>query len=549
MNKPLNTSHKDITVADAARVCRFYYHHDMSCLHYVRPPITARQFCDEVVGTLLGTQVGGIICHMFSFGGTVPLFQSAVAEAMLVKPEKLASVNTWKTLHNLEAILEMTADPWTEAIAIAHRHGKEFWAAMRFNDAHPPSYGLRDQFGVRHPEYFLGNRCGLKEDCDGKPCRHLDYSLPEVRAHRLRLIEEVCSRYDVDGFELDLTRDLGHFAPGSLDVRANLLTDYLRQVGEDLRRLAVRRSRPLQFGLRVPGTPAACRAVGYDVARWMKDGIMDTLTPSVYYDTTCELPYAAWVEMARGSRCRIYASVMEGVGPGRFAPPPREAVRAAALNAWHAGVCGINLFNFHHQIITNRCDDRSLLSELGDPGTLARKDKLYMIAGRGLNYQGQHASIRPYSFPANPPGMHPYQLPVDVPVEPDGPGIAVIIPVADDVAQARADGYLAAVTLILDLCNLTGHETIALRWNGVPVDGAGAVMQPSQQYPWNWNGLHGHGEARFTLNQKHEVKQGENEFRLVLRNRPADLEQPLRLWALRLEIKYHVLPMLFGRMD
>jgi hypothetical protein len=369
-----------------------------------------------------------------------------------------------------------------------------------------------------------------------------------VQVHRLRQIEEVCSLYDVDGFELDLTRDIGHFAPGTLtlDQRAGLLTAYLRELRDTIQRVGARRGRPLKVGLRVPGTPEACREAGYDVERWIEEGIMDLLTPSVYYDTSCELPYATWVEMARRSSCRIYASVMEGVGPGRFAPPPKEAVRAAALNAWRAGVCGINLFNFHHQVITDRVDDMALLSELGDPRTLERKDKLYMIAGRGQNYWGQHGSIVPYAFEPDPLGVHRHQLPCDVPVEADGPGILVRVPIADDVARARSDGLLASLTLRLDLCNVTGQDRMDLSWNGLPIAGAAASMRPSLQYPWNWNGMHGQFEASFDLTPGDWVRQGENEFRLILRGRPEDLDLPLRVWALRLEIRYHVLPMKFG---
>jgi len=532
----------------APRECRFYYHHDGSFLHYVRPPITCDRFLDEVVGATLGTQVDGIICHMFSCGDTVPLFRSDLADSALVKPEKLTTVNNWRNLHNLETVLQMARDPWAEAIELAHAHGKEFWAAMRFNDAHPSSYGLRNRFGVEHPEYYLGDRCDLHEPSEPEPCRHLDYSMREVRVFRLRQIEEVCSRYDVDGFELDLTRDIGHFAPATLThgERADLLTAYLAELRATLRRVGARRGRPLKVGLRVPGTPEACQQVAYDVVRWTREGIMDVLTPSVYYDTSCELPYARWVEMARGSSCRIYASVMEGVGPGRFAPPPKEAVRAAALNAWRAGVFGINLFNFHHQIITNRVHDVALLSELGNPRTLERKDKLYMIAGTGPNYWGQHGSVEPYTYAREPLGAHEHQLPREVPVQPSGPGVVITVPIADDVVRARSEGYLASVTLRLDLCNVTGHERMDLSWNGIPIASTSANVQPSLQYPWNWNGMHGQMEVSFDLTHSDWVRQGENEFALILRSRPEDMGEPLRLWALRLEIRYHILPMRFG---
>ncbi len=533
---------------DASRFPRFYVHHDGSILHYVPAPLTRERLLEETVGVLAGTQVDGIICHLFSFGDTVPLFRSAISDAMMVKPARLVSVNNWRNLHNLEAILEMEPDPWSQAVAEAHRQGKEFWAGMRFNDAHPSSYGLRSRFGVNHPEYYLGDRCDLHDKNNPGPCRHLDYSLHEVQAHRLRQIEEVCSVYDVDGFELDLTRDIGHFAPATLTLeqRTDLLTGYLREVKQIIDRVATQRGRRLSIGLRVPATPDVCREVGYGVEQWVHDGIMDVLTPSVYYDTSCELPYASWVEMVRGTSCRIYASVMEGVGPGRFAPPPKEAVRAAALNAWRAGVFGVNLFNFHHQLICNRVQDVELLSELGHPKTLERKDKLYMIAGRAQNYQGQHGSIEDYAIAPDPIGVHQHQLPCDVPVEPDGPGIVIEVPIADDVVTARKDGYLASITLRLDLCNITGEEKIDLSWNGISIDSRTAYMQPGTQYPWNWNGMHGQLEASFDLTHGNRVKQGENEFRLILRSRPEDLALPLRVWALRLEIRYHVLPMRLG---
>lgn len=39
-----------------------------------------------------------------------------------------------------------------------------------------------------------------------------------------------------------------------------------------------------------------------------------------------------------------------------------------------------------------------------------------------------------------------------------------------------------------------------------------------------------------------ERQKDSNALRLVLRSRPSDLDLPLRLWALRLEITYRVLP-------
>ena len=53
-------------------------------------------------------------------------------------------------MHNRAALLAMPEDPWDAVIAKAHEQGKPFWACMRFNDAHPPEYGLRSRFGPLH---------------------------------------------------------------------------------------------------------------------------------------------------------------------------------------------------------------------------------------------------------------------------------------------------------------------------------------------------------------------------------------------------------------
>jgi len=536
----------------ASKAPRFYYHNDGTFLMYVQPAITLERFVHETVGHLLGTQVGGIICHMFSAGDAVPLFRSAIEDAQVVEPKTMTSVNTWKYIRNRAALVRMTPDPWQKAIQKAHEDGIEFWGAMRFNDAHPDTYGLRNRLGTAHPEYYLGSRCALHKTpiphVVEEVCRHLDYSIPQVRAHRLRQLEEVCTLYDVDGIELDFTRDIGHNFPSAMkDEGVRLLTQYLQDVRDALRRVGQRRGRPIKLGARVPGTPQACRDTGHDVERWVREGLLDVLTPSVYYDTSCELPFDAFVKIAQGSSCHVYASVMEGVGPGRFAPPPLEAVRAGGLNAWRHGVYGINLFNFHHQLVTNRTNDVTLLSELGSPHTLEHRNKFYMIAGDWGQYRGQRASTSFYVRTPDPLGAHPHQLPLDVPVQPNGPGVTVRVPIADDIAKARADRLLASLVLRLDLCNVTGEEEMELQWNSVKLPLAMAKLEPSLQYPWNWNGVHGQLEATFDLTHGEWVRQGDNEFRLQLRKRPDDLDLPLRLWALRLEVNYNVFPTYLGR--
>ena len=78
---------------------RFFQHSDGNFLYVQRPPITEEQFLYETVGWLTGTQVDGIICHMFTFGDCTPLFRHEYDAASTVFPEKAMSVLTWKGVY------------------------------------------------------------------------------------------------------------------------------------------------------------------------------------------------------------------------------------------------------------------------------------------------------------------------------------------------------------------------------------------------------------------------------------------------------------------
>lgn len=519
---------------------RFYEHNDANFMVVTAPPITFERFLFETVGWLSGTQVDGIICHMFTFGDVAPMYRSEMPGAKVVFPEKALSVNVWKQMKNIEAILSFDRDPWAAAIDLAHEQGKPFWGAMRFNDAHPLDYGMRSEFCLTHPEYRLGDRCGYPihgPNPDGtiSECLHLDYSIVEVRSHRLALIEDVCKSYDLDGFEWDFTRDFGHNYPrDSAAEGAGQITELMREARAILDRIGEQRGRPIELGVRVPGTPECCEKVGIEIERWIGDRIIDVATPSVYYDTTCELPFDRFVDMARDSTCRVYASVTEGVGPGRYRPPPKEAVRGAVLNAWRQKVDGINLFNFHHHENANRPEDKTLLSEIGDPATLAGRDKLYMIAGIGVPSQSRF-------FGAAYDTAHPHQLPAEIAV---GQALSVRLPVGDDVRQARAERLLDSLTLILDLIEVTGQENLELRVNGASVPFEEGRFDTSDQYPWNWNGQRGHFSLTFDVTRFSEhFDLGDNEITLTLKDRPSDIHNPFQLYALRLWIRYRAVPM------
>ena len=517
---------------------RFIYHNDSSFLHFVHPPISTERFLDETVNSFAGTQIDAISCHMFSFGSAVPLYPTSIDAAKAVFPDDAVTVNIWKAIKNMQAMEAAGVDHWRLAVEAAHKRGIQYWAAIRFNDQHPAEYGLCDRFITEHPEYRLGARCPLPpedhevEGVEMTGCIHLDYSEPAVREHRLALIEEVCDRYDVDGFDLDFNREAGHTFPKDMLVGGeDRLSALVAEIRELLTRIGEKRGRPITFFVRVPGTPKACHDWQLDVERWIRDGLVDALSPSVMYDTTTELPFDEFVKMAESVPCRIYACPTEGVGPGLYRSPPVEALRAVAAVAWQQEVDGIYLFNFHTALMRDEARDLQVLGELGDPALMHRRNKLYVVAGNAMAYQGHSFGLDRYT-------AHPRQLPCDVPLR--GEGVTVRFPVGDDVQSARKERILESVTLLLDFLYLTGDEVFDLTINGRQVPFDEGRFRVSDQFDLNYGGMSGHVTAELDLTYHDCIREGMNELRLVLRQRPKDISRPVVFYVLRLDVRYHL---------
>ena len=87
----------------------------------------------------------------------------------------------------------------------ARRNRLGAWLSMRMNDGHHPelpNHPGHSTIWKTHPEWWLTSGYGL------------DYEQEEVREHHLKLVRELCERYDIDGLELDFQRFWLYFRPG-----------------------------------------------------------------------------------------------------------------------------------------------------------------------------------------------------------------------------------------------------------------------------------------------------------------------------------------------
>jgi len=514
---------------------RFFSNNDGSFLLYCSPPMTVDDFVYEAVGRYLGTQVDAIVCHMFGFGCATPLFPTEVPEARGLDFEQVDHVSQWRQQQILKGLWAEGQDPWKQAVEAVHAAGTQYWAGMRFNDLHAGSFEWKNEFSANHLDYKLGDQCALHKDHrPGVPCKGLNFSIPEVRAHRLALVAEVCTRYDVDGFEWDFTRHAGHHFP-DIEAGRPVLTDYMREVRKVLRDIGEKRGRPVEFCIRVPGSPKRCREIGLDLATWIQEGVIDIVSPAPIWDTVTDLPFDAFVAMAEETDCRIYGCITEEVGPGADRPSPAVTLRAGALNAWHQGIDGIYLFNFHHPTMY-MIDDSEILSQLGDPATLMFRDKQYAVAG-------SHAEA--VIDPRERTISGDEQLPVILEAQPEGAGHTVRFSVGDDLKAAETRGILDAVILRLTVFGLTAEDLFEFKLNGKALPETPHL----KLHPRHYRAAHGlgsfqaHYALEYDLRTGDWICQGKNELELVLRQRNSMVRADFGVHDLRLDIKYRILPM------
>jgi len=337
---------------------------------------TVRGFVAARYDPLIDTQVAAIDdCA----GNTMlATFRSRIAERYEDRGERCAADTTcaaWRD--NMRALTAAGHDRVRLVNAFCRRHRLEHVFSHRVNDVHDAfaDWELAELKRAR-PDLLLG-RPGVTSDPDDPRAywSALDFAKPEVRGFTRRLLADVEARYDVDGVELDFLRSTLLFAEHlrlepATERHVALLTRMMRSIRADAYRLGTRRARPILVAVRVPATVAACRTVGIDIERWLREGLVDLVRLAGGYMPFTE-PVAPLIALAHRHDVPAHVTISNSGLRGRLSA--LEAWRGAATNAWATGADGIMTFNLFPP-----GRDRRLL-EIGSPRTLAGRAKVFAI--------------------------------------------------------------------------------------------------------------------------------------------------------------------------
>jgi len=344
--------------------------------------------------------------------------------------------------HNMKSLLNSGTDTLKIAVEFGHVNGKEVFASFRMNqirDSWISNFFTR--WKREHPEYCLGLRAEYpKNDLRYDYWSALDYEQQGVRDQRVAVINDICTRYDVDGMELDFRRWPMLFKP-SLDNKPveqkhiAIMNNFIRRIRERMLGIETERKRPLLLAARVFDTEQLCLRMGLDVSTWLKEGLIDILVVGGDYNYY-SIPATDWSKLTHKYDVPLYICTYRSRG--------LEQDRAFATYYRSCGADGVYTFNFKMP------KDVPSIKEIGDFELIARKDKHYVM----------NASV-PYAMRNHvcAPGLTPVHLRQGVKHP--------VLLVGDDVQKAIADGVLKELTLRLSMANaLSEEDKITFKLNG-----------------------------------------------------------------------------------
>lgn len=272
----------------------------------------------------------------------------------------------------------------------AHQKGINFFISWRMNEMHELRRGersaIQSRFWREHPEFRLSGPAS--RTLWG---RALDFSHEAVRDYKFALIRELCTRYPVDGLELDFNRFARYF-PATLarDARFRIFHGFVERV----RRMLDAEARGIPLGVRVPNRLDLVAEMGLDLSACVRAGWVQMVNVAPFIvtqpDADIEGFRAALPDVAlygEITHCTHYGRLIE-TGLFEETKITREIARSTAHSFLARGCDGISTFNYTYTRNFNfgrtppeshREPDFAALHRILDLEYLRRQPKHYVL--------------------------------------------------------------------------------------------------------------------------------------------------------------------------
>jgi hypothetical protein len=244
---------------------RIIVNNDFFNIFQIEPPVQDQDVCDAV-DKVAGTQVDTLAVNIPGYYA-----QASYIDADLARLYAHPRADT--CMENLLAFQAQGKDPFRMLLERARERGIEFWASLRMNDTHYKDH----VFNPFIEQFYYDNLHNLVGEPEGRKNTEFDYRKTVVREHYLALLGQTVERYDVDGLELDFTRNCVFFPQDHPEECAPVMTQFVREVRGLLDEWGRRRGRRLVLAATVPHGLYECRRRGLDLPVWALLNLVDVV--------------------------------------------------------------------------------------------------------------------------------------------------------------------------------------------------------------------------------------------------------------------------------
>ena len=454
---------------------------------------------DEVAGTGVDTLVYGVARADGLF------YPSRAGKSFRSDMDEIDNAIYWKVRQNILSLQERGVDILQGLADRAHARGMEFFASFRM--------GTYEGVGSPDADPAEGGR-GLADS--------------DARENQLRVFEEMVTQYDLEGLELDFGASPGGMPPVLLDEDVAeygpVLTEHVRSIAQ------MARDAGKQVGMRVPCIEEVCEAQGFDVRAWLKEGLVDYISPMMYANLRLDsqMPMEWTIEAAHEVDVPVYGMLQPFVevgypGHGYDEHYTPEMMRAAVSNYLAKGADGVYAWFLDWPL---GASERNMLTEMANPDLMVEADKQHRLSRRtepaaGLGYD----TTLPLEIPEAEPGRR-YSIPVYI---------------ADDI-EGKAD-RIKSVTLRMRVGNTVTADRISVWLNGKSLENEAVSRDPGAyvRLPVSPHRIE-HYSAQWIEIELSSVRprQGDNLVEVSLDGRPDKLGGGVTVDDLEVVVKYGV---------
>lgn len=307
----------------------------------VRKPadtLNPKSFTDRRLKGLIGTQVDAVF---YSDG----VFASYTHQSEISDVRTAGLANTFLT----EYLIREGTDALTEVIKFCRSNNMDVFWSIRMNDSHDShDTTIMSSWKKNNQDALMGTYEQKFAHLDGWSA--VNYENYKVRKKLLEVIEDVVSRYDIDGIELDFFKHLMLFRETLNGQKAtkeqlSLMTSFIHDIRGVLDTYGQIKRKPILLTVRVPDSFEYNEALGIDLQTWLSRNYVDILVTSDYFKLNS---YEFLAKVSKQFNVPIYPCltprrIHNGGKPGTKSDLPKW--RAEAYSALKAGLNGIYVFN------------------------------------------------------------------------------------------------------------------------------------------------------------------------------------------------------------